>query len=355
MKKVIKPTIYLNTLPWYNPKSILTHLENPDEPILSVDKSIKFFKKCSKEIYYPLLDFILQNKIPINLVITADFLDHSYEHYAANLKIIQKLIDAELVEIVPACYNGEDLSAFYNMEWWAKSLKSSIKTINKYLGIKIKSAFVYQIYRSLEIERVVFDTGIRTFLVRQKGSKLLPFKLYLSEFRRFNGEVVSWINENNDVICNFITLPDNLFFEPNSLLFLSALGEQVKKMSMEIGLASSISKLKKATMGKNIKQNLRINENPSLALYNDLEKSVLRMWEYISFLILSRMNYQPENNYLVDIYKTFSKIQNREFLFYLQKNNYSENPNLNFSSPYEAFATMQTFVTKLEILIQPKN
>ncbi len=354
MKKVIKPTVYLNTLPWYNPKSILAHLENPDEPILNIDKSIKFFKKCSKEIYYPLLDFILQNEIPVNLVITADFLDQSYEHYTANLKIIQKLIDAELAEIVPACHYGEDLSAFYNMEWWAKSLNSSVTTINKYLGIKVKSVFVYQIYRSLEIERVIFDSGIHNFLVRQKGSKLLPFKLYLSEFRRFNGEVVSWINEENDVICNFIPLPDSLFFQPNSLLFLPKIEEQIKKMAMEIGLASSISKLKKSTKSNTIKQNLRINENPSLALYNDLEKSVLRLWEYMSFLILSRMNYQSENDYLVDIYKTFSKVQNREFLFYLQKNNYSENFNLNFSSPYESFATMQTFVTKLEILIQPK-
>jgi hypothetical protein len=354
MHTLIRPTLYFNDLPWYNPKSILSHLENPAEPILDKDKSITTFKKHSKQIYNPILSFLLDNRIETNLILTAHFLTQCKKYHPDNLDVIKKLIKKGLAVITVAAYNGEDMSCLYNVEWWANQVITSFQAITKELGTTPDHVFVPQIYRALEIERIVFETGIDNFVIRQKGSKLLPFKLKLSDFRRFSGEQVGWINAENDQMCNFIALPDAQFYEPNTLIFLPNTSEQVKRFSMEVGLNSSMRRLKKMPNWPQKRSGIRLNEHPSLSLFNDLEKSVLRLWEYISMMILSRYHFQKEDPAMMDIFRSYSRIQNKDFLFYLDKRSYYPDSQLNFTSPYEAFATMQTIAKKLEINLQVK-
>jgi hypothetical protein len=349
MHNLIRPTLCLNALPWYNPKSILTHFENPQEPSLDEERTVQAFRRYSKDIYTPLLHFLLDNKVETNLIITARFLLESKKHHRYNLELIRKMVEKNLAIITADCYNGESMSSLYNVQWWAQQMISSVKVIQEELGLTPEYVFVSQIYRSLEIERIVFETGINQFIIRQKGSKLLPFRLRLSEFRRFGGESVSWIGEHNDEMCNFIALPDAQFYEPNQLIFLPNTVEQVRRLSMEIGLNSSLKRLKKTPSYSQKKPKFRLNEHPSMGLFNDLEKSVLRLWEYMSTIILSRFHYQQEDPKLREIYKTYSRIQNKDFLFYLNKKSYYDGAELNFTSPYEAFATMQTMAKKLEI------
>ena len=351
MHNLIRPTIYFNDLPWYNPKSILTHLEKPTEPIIDREKTAQAFRLHSKNIYKPVLSFLWENRLEANLVVTASFVKQSAKHYPQNLDLIKKLIEQDLVLITADCYNGESFSCFYNTGWWSRHLLLSINSIQHNLGVKPYFAFVSQIFRSLEVERIVFEAGINNFIIRQKGSKLSPFRLKLSELRRFNGQPVSWINQENDQTCNFIALPDSQFYEPNSLIFLPNLSEQVKRLSMEIGLGSSLSKLKKIPGSSKQKTNFRLAEQPSLALFNDLERSVLRMWEYVTTLILSRLDYHKEELEYQELYKIYSRIQNKDFFYYLNKNSYFEGASFNFTSPYEAFATMQTIAKKLEIYL----
>lgn len=352
MYNLIRPTIYLNAIPWYNPKSILTHLENPAEVLIDLEKSRKVFKKNAREIYYPILSFIFENKIETNLILTADFIIQSKNNHKPTFDIIKGLIESNLVVITAACSAGESFSLLYNMEWWSKRVIATVDTLKEYLSIKPEYLYISQIYRSLEIERVLLLTGINNFIVRQKGSKLLPFSLKLSELRRYHGKTVSWINKENDSLCNFIALPDARFFEPNSIIFMPNREEQVRKMSMEIGLDSSVNKLKKIPSRVPKKLPLRLADQPSLFLFNDLEKSTLRMWEYMSMLIMSRLNSNKVDPFWCQTFETYSRMQNKDFFYYLNKGSYYPEARHNFTSPYEAFATMQTAVKKLEIIMQ---
>ncbi len=350
-----KPTIYLNNLPWYNPRSILSHLEDPNLSLLDLQKSAECFIDWSAKIYRPLLTFILQNRVLCNLVITGNFLRSSLQLASENLHLLKELIHSQLVDIAVATFYGDDLSCFYHMESWSKNIIRSVQTLREVLQVEPKYIFVSQIFRALEIERVIYPLGINSFLVRQKGSRLLPFTLKMSELRRFNGSPVSWINAQNDVVCNFTIIPDNLFFEPNSLLFVDQLDEQLKKLAMEIGLSATVSQLKHTeTKSKkpSAKTSLRINEYYSLALYSDLERAVLRLWQHMLVLILSTLHSQPNNQTVLDLYDLYVRLQNKDFLFYLQKANYEFKVEKNFISPYEAFATMQTAFLKLQIWLE---
>jgi len=350
-----KPTIYLNNLPWYNPKSILSHLEDPNLPLLDVQKSADYFIEFSSKVYRPLLAFMLQHKILSNLIVTGNFLRFSLELAPENLDLLKELIYAQLVDIAVATFYGDDLSCFYHMESWAKNIIRSVQTLREVLQVEPKYIFISQIFRALEVERVIYPTGIQSFLVRQKGSRLLPFELKMSELRRFNGSPVSWINEQNDVVCQFTIIPDNLFFEPNRLLLVDQLEEQLKKLAMEIGLLATVSQLKHTeskTKKPTAKTGLRINEYYSLALYSDLERAVLRLWQHMLGLILSTLCLQPNNPKILDLYDLYLRLQNKDFLFYLQKTSYNSKVEKNFISPYEAFATMQTAFLKLQVCLE---
>ncbi len=352
---LLKPTIYLNHLPWYNPKSILSHLEDPDLPLLDKSKTVIFFQERSAKIYQPLLTFMLQHKITSNLIITGNFLGLSQKLAPEILGLLKELINTKLVEIAVATFYGDDLSCFYHMESWSKNIIRSVQILREVLQVEPKYIFISQLFRALEIERVIYPLGINSFLVRQKGSRLLPFELKMSELRRFNGYPVSWINEQNDVVCQFTIIPDSLFFELNRLLFVDQLEEQLKKLAMEIGLSATVSQLKHTeskSKKPTAKTSLRINEYYSLALYSDLERAVLRLWEHMLVLILSNLYLQPDNPTMLDLYDLYIQLQNKDFLFYLRKEKYESKVEKNFISPYEAFATMQTAFLKLQIWLE---
>jgi hypothetical protein len=69
-------------------------------------------------------------------------------------------------------------------------------------------------------------------------------------------------------------------------------------------------------------------------------------------LILSTLYLQPNNPKILDLYDLYLRLQNKDFLFYLQKTSYNSKVEKNFISPYEAFATMQTAFLKLQVCLE---
>jgi len=344
-------TISLSVLPVFVKHNFLSVLENPTDSFVLEAETLKKFKQLAVDLYIPTLQFLLDNHINANLVITGYFLQSSQANAPQIIKIIKELIELKLVKIVANSFAGESLSVLYNSSWWFESVIKTVEISKEILGIDLKTVYLEQIYRNLELENLIGKTSIQTFILRQSSKKHLSFHLKLSDFRRFNKEEVFWINEENNKDCKFYFVPNDYFFDLNGNVFQPDLPQAMRTCRMAIGYHANEYTIKKQTnRARQSHQIPRISDRPTLSGFNVLEKAVMRFWEYGSVLTASSYKHNC-NEMTKELFWQFSFLQSRDFCYFLNKKLYMTGDISNFSSPFEALVNFQGIIKSTEILL----
>jgi Glycosyl hydrolase family 57 len=345
-------SLYFSKLDYYKIEPLIDILSHPDSQFIDVEASKLLFKKDLKEKFEPIIDFLIQQKVEANLIITGNFVQSAAELMPSLLKKIRQLIDLNQITLVANAFYGNSLTSLYNIDWWTTTVSNSIKTINYHLQTVPELIFIPQLYRNLELERVIHKTNITSFLCRHKSDRQLEFNIKLSDLRRFEGKKPSWIKLDNDVLCNFYFEPDNQFFDVNQLsLGKASIPLIIKSLNMKVGLASTKAILRPKITRLNTNSRIRINDNYSTALFKPLERAIIRLWGYGSNVILTEHSLKP-TPYSQELFYNFAALQNTDYLLHLRPENYSSNKVGNFVSPYEAFVNMQSAVKKAEIVLR---
>lgn len=342
-------TINFSVLNWYEVRPLLKVVKDPSSKFFNEEKSIEMFKKSAREVFLPLLEFIDQHKINATVILPAEFVEKAFAYNKNLFDLLKKLVLEDQIKIVATAYYSNSLTALYHSHWWAESVIKSVEKLEELLECKILVVYLPQLFRNLEIERLShkFDT----FLIRTKEGGFSHFNLQNSELRKFKGQTISWINEENNVNCHYYLVPNNLFFDINSVFLDKLVDLSLKAMAMKIGLASAKNYIGNSQSAKTLSQIPRIQEKYSLVLYNPLERAIIRLWEYASILISSQYSNKPDS-FSENLFYQFAKLQNADFLVYLRKSIYLKGNIENFTSPYEAFINMQTTVKQIEILLK---
>jgi hypothetical protein len=401
--KFLPVAVYLSDLKYYSVNSILEVLKNPLRNFFDEEKTVEYFNRFSEELYLPILEFLLEYQIQANIILTGSFLNQAKILYPKIIQVLKRLHQSGNIQLVVDNYYGAGLTCFYNPLVWAEGVLKSCQMVKEVFEVNPNSVYLPQLYRNLELERLT-EHGLTNFLLRNFESKAHHFEMWLSDLRRYEGYSVAWIKPKNDVKCTFSIISENLFFETNWNIFQPNLKEASKAFSMAAGLASIDFQINlKKGKGKPLPSIPRINERYSVAKFNNLQQSVIRLWEYASILVGSQMqgnfgfgvgfkglengtakifekvveNKLPilgkldggelnqgqkieDNGYKVKFSKNtledFFALQSTEFLIYLNSSPYYNlqgvKNSLNFTSPHEAFVCMQTAVKQIEILIR---
>jgi len=339
--RFVKPTSVLEI---YNKK----HLGLYDK-IQSDNK----FKEYATKIYIPTLKFFLNQEISTYLVVSGRFLKMARLYKPEIIKLIKKLLNQNLIELVADSYNGESFSSLYLGDWWVNGLVKTCSEIENIFRIKPKKAHIIQLFRSLELEKVVEATGITDFLLPQKGKKYLDLSYKLADFRKFNGDKVSWLKGDRNYECNFKFIPESSFFQANGNIFQQNLALATKTFALAVGFESNEYQIRLANKKIRVVRNqLRFAEKPSYSNFTDMEKALLRLWKYGLTKINNHQMVFSDEMGTKEVIKDFIAIHSREFLFYFSKNLYLEKKVTPFSSPYEALATVQAVIAKLELFLE---
>jgi len=348
-------TLIFSKLERYNPRPIVDILDNPElVDFFDQASTIQYFKILTKEVYLPTLEFLISQGIKVNLIVTGDFLVTAKTHSPRIITILKKLIKNNQVNLVAGAYWGETTISLYNNKLWSQSLVRTTDTIKDILHAHIVGVYIPQLFRQMGLELIVHELGINNFLCRQQGPKVFTITKKISEIRRFDGQSVFWLSPEDDQICDFYFVSDKLFFQTNTLAFVTNQQQSAQALVMSLGL-NTLQETLKPTLNKGIAdkdKNARIGENYSLTLYNPLEKAVIRLWGYVTTLLSSK--YYNQSEILEDkLVQQVLALQNTGFFYYLDKQNYQlPQPQANFTSPYEAFITMQNNVRQIEIKLQ---
>ncbi|GAB4143151.1 MAG: hypothetical protein OHK0017_00140 [Patescibacteria group bacterium] len=347
MTPVHPVTLNLVKFESYDPHSLLEVVQQAELKFTNSKKTQAKFKNTANELYIPLFNFLYSQKIKLNLVVSGDFLQTAAKYEPKLIRLIRKMEARKQLNIVADAFYGNSLTCLYNISWWVESVGRTVETITELFEIECDTVFIPQLYRSLELEKVYWDLGVRRFLSREKTNKSSLLQTKLSELRRFDGQNAYWITPEKDTEIEIYFIADNRFHEVNNVVFSHG-DSNARVLGLEIALAEA----KEPSQKKWPEHPSRVSEHYSLVLYNHLQRAVIRLWEYGSILISteSRNSTKTDNDKLR---REFAALQNVEFLRFLKKNVYQDH-NLDFSSPYEAFASMQAAVKKVEILLQNK-
>ncbi len=354
----LKPvTLKLSVYKVYKVASLIERITDTDTPFVNVRKTNEMFKQMSKDIYHPFFKFLELHKLEVNIVITGEFLDKLKKYAPRSLTVLRRLVKGGYVTLVLDAYYGNSLSSLYNMSWWARSIEKTRDRCEEILHKDADFVFLPQLYRTLELERVVHKLGKKKFLLRNKGKKIAYYKTKLSSLRRFDGHPVSWVKDEKDEELEFHYIPNNYFMMPNELMFEKDLETSVRAFSMKVGwqynkffLNPRLTKNEKTVVP-------RLNEKSSLGYYSHLQKSIIRLWDYASFIIASEEHIEDqEYTRIKTISRNFAALQDPFFLLYLLPKFYNtpHQEVKTFSSPYEAYVSMQACVKHLEILLKNK-
>jgi hypothetical protein len=344
-------TIDLSVLPVYRVLPLITRLRDTEISFFEEIKSLENFQYASKNLYQPILQFILKNGISTNIIITGQFLDWSRKRQPKNLTLLKKVLHNNQAHLILDAYHGNSLTALYNSDWWIESLRQTQQLVQTHLGINPNSVHLPQLYRSLDIERLVWELGLDVFIIRQKGRKSASLEHTLSELRTIDRQVPPWIVPEKDHVCQIRFIPDTTYFDVNESQFEPDIHLAAKTLSMAIGFADSQFVLKNQSGKLKEGRKFRIGEKPNITMYNPLQKAVIRLWEYCSFTLMSHYNYNPGEPSR-KLFEAFSMLQNTDYLNYLEKSNYFNGKQLNFSSPYEAFVNMQSTIKQIEVILK---
>jgi|GEM_PF-1017029 len=347
--------VIFNEFRWVKPMSILDIYGSKQLAFYNKTKSHEYFRDYADKIYIPILSFFLQQEISTYIVVSGRFLKTARQFRPQIIDLIQQLLDKKLIEIVSDSYHGESFSSLYLGDWWVNSLVSTNKIVQEIFNLSPKMAYLPQLFRSLELEKVVEKAGITEFLLPQVGKKYLDLDYKLADFRRFNGEKVSWLQHDRNHQCFFKFIPESSFYSVNGNIFQKNLVQASKTFALAVGFESNEYQIKLTNKKiRSVRHQLRIPEKPSYSSFSDMEKAVLRLWKYGLTKINNHQMEYSEAMGTKETIKDFIAIHCREFLFYLSKSLYIEKKVEPFSSPYEALATVQAVIAKLELFLEKK-
>lgn len=357
----LKPiTLKLSSHKIYKVASLIERITDTDTPFIDIRRTNETFQTMAEEIYKPLFEFIKLHRLEVNFIFTGDYIEKLEKYSPKTLRTLQTLVRQGLVTLVLDAYYGNSLSALYNMAWWARSVARTQASLEKTLGFKAEFVYLPQLFRQLELERVTGVLGTTKFLLQSKGKKIDFYQSKLSDLRRFDGQNPAWLEGDADAECEFYFVPDRFFMLPNRLHFERDRALAVQAFCMNAGLQYNRFFLRPRTstaVEPAKSTNPRISEKFSLGLYSQLQRSVIRLWDYASFIIASE-EYVENQEYtrIKTISRNFAALQDPFFLEYLQPKFYhvSHLELTNFASPYEAYVSMQACVKHLEILLKNK-
>lgn len=347
--------VIFNEFRWVKPTSVLEIYNKKRLSLYNKIQTEQNFIEYANKIYIPILKFFLSQEISTYIVISGRFLKTAKKLKPEIIEILQKLIDKNLIEIVADSYNGESLSSLYLADWWVKSLVKTCKEVEHHFNFSPKTAYLPQLFRSLELEKVVELANINEFILPQVGKKYLNLDYKLADFRRFNGDKVLWLQEERNYNCKFKFIPESSFFVANGNIFQQNLIQASKTFALAVGFEASEYQIKLANKKiRVIRNQLRFNEKPSYSKYSDLEKAVLRLLKFgLNKINNHQMEFSEEMG-AQEAVQDFIAIHSQEFLFYFSKNLYLEKKAHPFTSPYEALATIQAVIAKLELFLEKK-
>lgn len=354
----LKPvTLKLSAYKVYKVASLIERITDTDTPFVNLRGTNEKFRDLSRDIYHPLFKFIELHKLEVNIVITGEFLEKLKKYAPRSLTVLRRLVKEGYVTVVLDAYYGNSLSSLYNMAWWARSIEKTHASCNEILGTDADFVFLPQLYRTLELERVVHKLGKKKFLLRNKGKKIAFYKTKLSSLRRFDGHSVGWLKDEKDEDVRFYYIPNNYYMMPNELVFEKDLETAVRAFCMKVGWQYNKFFLNPRLKSTERHDVPRLNEKFSLGYYSHLQRSVIRLWDYASFIIASEEHIEDqEYTRIKTISRNFAALQDPFFLLYLLPKFYNT-PHQEvtmFSSPYEAWVSMQACVKHLEILLKNK-
>jgi hypothetical protein len=343
-------TINFSTLKGYQIHSLVEVAKNPKLTLFNRNLEKDFFKKIATDVYIPLLNILEATDTKASVIITGHFLMLAKETSPKLVSNLKKLIRNKKIHIIANAFHGNSLTSLYHSDWWAQSIQFTVEQIEEVLDTSMQGIYIDQLFRGLELERVTHHTT--NFVSRHKLPKYGYHTLKLSELRKFNGNTVSWIHEDNDCQCTIFYAPNSLFFNVNDIYFTPNRKEAIKALALKAGSASSRLSIRRTTPWKPlpISPAPRISEKYSTSLYSPLERAVIRLWEYGAYKIAALYNNQPDRFTSV-LFRDFSRLQDAEFLRFLKKITYKNPELVLFSSPFEAFVHMQTSIKQLEYQI----
>jgi hypothetical protein len=301
------------------------------------------------EVVLPMLSFIEAHDVYVNIVISGKLLE-IFEREKKPLELLRGLMQKGKVIIAVDTLYGESLLVFHNTLRWLESIRQTFDIYQSIFHVPPTVIYIPQLYRALEMERVVQNTGITTFITRKKGKKPDSISLSLSELRRFDGETVQWILPEQDLHCAYNFISDNLFYTTLDLLLEKNVTQAVKTRNMKMGY--NYNKFLLRQDEKRFAGNVRIEEKYSLHNYNHMQRGIIRLWQHESMVISSIRNQEKHSIKLDILSNGLARLQQEYFLQFMDSSLYHTQKNLPFSSPSEAFMTMQSALKEIEIVLK---
>lgn len=333
----------------YEPKPLIDILQHPKNRLVDKTASREKWLREIDTIYHPLFQFLYDYEIHSTCIVTGHFVDFIAHHKPETLSLLSDLYHSGLLYIASDAYWGSSHLSMYYLDWWLDEIVGTHTILEKYLKAQPTVVYAPHIYRGLALERVIETVGISEFLSVKNQKRPISYHSCLRDFRRFHGGKVTWISEEKNYDIALYYYPSVNFFHLMDIKTNKNPAPVLKTRSMEMGLRAS--EISSSVRSPSIQRKApRIPEELSFQGYHVLQQSVLRQWQYGTF-ILGKEHAEVENIDDDPLMRNLFYIMNRDFLFYLQPAHYVKKRTIQFSSPYEAFVHNQNSIFQLEMLL----
>lgn len=336
----------------YTSKSLVDILKNPKLPFVDKKTSDTVWEKEFQQIYIPLFKFLYKENIKVSTIITGHFLDVAAKKYPEMIELLQKMLQKDLIYIIPDAYWGSSHLSMYYFDWWKDEIAGTIDRVKTHLKFTPNSVYVPIIYRQLPLEKLLTGLEIKNFITIVNERKGGFMNTSLKAFRRFRGGRVTWIREveDNDIGVHWYAYSH--YFDLMELKTNKDIDLMTKSTALEIALTTTKAQI---AQNKNKKSaTLRIQEERNWAGYSNLEKAVFRLWEYATYM-LGKEHAEIDTIDDDPLMRNLFYSMNRDFFYYLNYNNYNKKQIIPLTSPYEAFIHIQNTNIQLEILLKERE
>jgi hypothetical protein len=286
------------------------------------------------------------------VIITGHFLDVAAKKYPELIDLLQKMLQKDLIYIIPDAYWGSSHLSMYYFDWWKDEIAGSIDRIKTYLKFNPNSVYLPIIYRQLPLEKLLTGLGIKNFITIVNERKGGSMNMTLKSFRRFRGGRVTWIREveHQDIGVHWYAYSH--YFDLMEVKNHRDIELMAKSATLEIALSATKAQITNSKSSKST--TLRIQEERNWAKYSNLEKAVFRLWEYATYM-LGKEHAEVDTVDDDPLMRNLFYSMNRDFFYYLNYNKYNKKQIIPLTSPYEAFIHIQNTNIQLEILLKERE
>lgn len=336
----------------YTSKSLVDILKNPQLPFVDKKTSDTVWDREFTQIYIPLFQFLYKENIKVSVLITGHFLDVAAKKYPEFIEIIQKMLQKDLIYIIPDAYWGSSHLSMYYFDWWKDEIAGTIERVKTHLKFSPNSVYLPIIYRQLPLEKLLTGLGIKNFVTIVNERKSGTMNMTLKSFRRFRGGRVTWIREveHQDIGVHWYAYSH--YFDLMEVKNHKDIDLMAKSTALEIALSATKAQISQSKANKST--TLRIQEERNWSKYSNLEKAVFRLWEYATYM-LGKEHAEVATVDDDPLMRNLFYSMNRDFFYYLNYNNYNKKQIIPLTSPYEAFIHIQNTNIQLEILLKERE